>query len=130
MYQTIKTLHAAAALITVTGFLLRGFWLYTGSALLNHRATRILPHIIDTLFLLSGVFLLVQLGGGTLGQPWMLCKLAGLLAYIALATVALKVGRNPAVRATAFIAALAVFAYTYGVSLSRSPASWLSVLAS
>ncbi len=130
MYQTIKTLHAGAALLTVSGFLLRGFWMFTGSALLQHRATRVLPHVIDTIFLLSGIYLLVQLGGGTLGQPWMICKLLGLLAYIAFATVALKGARTPAIRATAFVAALAVFAYAYGVSLSRSPASWLAVLTS
>ena len=130
MYQTIKTLHAGAALLTVSGFLLRGIWMFSGSALLQHRATRILPHIIDTLFLLTGVYLLTQIGAGTLSQPWMLCKLAGLVAYIGLAIVALKRGRTPAIRATAFIAALAVFAYAYGVSLSRSPASWLAVLAS
>jgi uncharacterized membrane protein SirB2 len=130
MYATIKTVHAAAALITLGGFLLRGAWMYSGSELLQHRATRILPHIVDTVFLLSGVYLVFELGGGTLGQPWMLCKLLSLIAYIALATVALKAGRTAAVKATAFVAAIAVFAYAYGVSVSGSPASWIAVLAS
>jgi uncharacterized membrane protein SirB2 len=130
MYAMAKALHVGAALLTITGFLLRGLWMFSGSALLGHRVTRVLPHIIDTVFLLSGIYLLVQLGGGTLFQPWMLCKLASLVAYIGMAAFALKGRGTPAVKAIAFVAALAVFAYAYGVSVSRSPASWLAVLAS
>ena len=129
MYAMMKTLHAALALLTITGFLLRGLWMFSGSALLEHRVTRVLPHIVDTMFLLSGIYLLFQLGGGTLVQPWMLCKLAGLVAYIGIAAYALKGNGTPAMKAIAFVAAIAVFAYAYGVSVSRSPASWLAVFA-
>ncbi len=129
MYATMKTLHAALALLTIAGFLLRGLWMFSGSALLKHRVTRVLPHIIDTMFLLTGIYLLFQLGGVTLVQPWMLCKLAGLVAYIGIAAYALKGSGTPAIKAIAFVTALAVFAYAYGVSVSRSPASWLAVFA-
>lgn len=130
MYQTMKLVHIGTALLTVGSFLLRGLWMLSGSAMLDHKLTRVLPHIIDTIFLASGIYLLVKIGAGTLGEPWMLFKIAGLVAYVALGIVALRRGRTMAVRTTAFIAALAVFAYAYGVAVAASPASWLKVLAS
>ncbi len=129
MYQAIKLIHIGTALLTVGGFLLRGFWMLRSSPLLEQKAARILPHIIDTLFLLSGVVLVVQLGGNVMIQPWMLVKVAALVAYIILGTIALRRGKTLQIRATAFVAALAVFAYAYGVAIARSPASWLAILA-
>lgn len=130
MYQTIKLLHVATALLTIASFLVRGFWMMSGSRLLDHKLTRVLPHIIDTLFLVSGIYLVVRIGGGVVTEAWMLAKILGLVAYIVLAVIALRRGRTAAIRITAFVAALAVFAYTYGVAVAASPASWLKVFAS
>ena len=129
MYTSLKTLHALTALVTIAGFLLRGYWMLTGNARLNAKLTRVLPHVIDTLFLVSGIALLVLLNGGPLTQAWMLAKIAGLVAYIVLGMLALRRGRTEAIRNAAFVAAIAVFAYTYGVALSKSPLSWLTVFA-
>lgn len=128
MYQLIKSIHALTAIVTIAGFLLRGFWMLTDNELLNRKLTRILPHVIDTLFLVSGVVLLVMLGGTPLTQPWMLFKITGLVVYIGLGMVALRRGKSPGIRASAFVAAIAVFAYTYGVAVSKSPASWIAIL--
>lgn len=128
MYQFIKSLHALTALVTITGFGLRGYWMLTDNPLLKAKVTRILPHVIDTLFLVSGITLLTFLGGTPLTQPWMLFKIGGLVLYIGLGMLALRFGRTRGIRATAFIAALAVFAYTYGIALSKSPLSWLAKL--
>ncbi len=130
MYTSIKLVHIATALLTVSGFVLRGFWMLTGNDLLEKKLVRVLPHVIDTFFLLSGVALLSYLDGAPLTQPWMLFKIAGLVAYIVLGTLAIRRGKTQAARAAAFFAALAVFAYTYGVAASKSPASWLAILAS
>ena len=60
-YLLIKNLHTVAAIVTITGFILRGYWMMTGSGKLQHRVTRIAPHIVDTVFLLSGIAMLVML---------------------------------------------------------------------
>ncbi len=130
MYQTIKLLHVGTALLTIAGFLVRGFWMMSGSRLLDHKLTRVLPHIIDTIFLVSGIYLVAQIGAGLLTEAWMLFKIAGLIVYIGLAVVALRRGRTAEIRVMAFVAAIAVFAYTYGVAVSASPASWIKVLLS
>ena len=130
MYQTMKLVHVATALLTVASFLVRGFWMMAGSQLLDHKLTRVAPHVIDTIFLVSGIYLVVQIGAGVAAEAWMLAKIAGLVAYIILAVIALRRGRTAAIRITAFVAALAVFAYAWGVAVAASPASWLKVLTS
>ncbi|MEM8814786.1 MAG: SirB2 family protein [Pseudomonadota bacterium] len=127
-YTLIKTIHALTALISIAGFLLRGYWMLTANPMLQAKLTRVLPHVVDTLFLLTGIVLLIQLGGSPLTQTWMLLKIGGLVVYIVLGTIAIKRGRTLAIRTTALIAALLVFAYIYGIALSKSAASWLQLV--
>ena len=39
MYYLIKNLHVTCVVLSAAGFLLRGTWMLTGSALLQHRLT-------------------------------------------------------------------------------------------
>ena len=94
------------------------------SDLLDHRVTRIAPHIIDTLFLASGIGMLLAISLNPLAQPWLLAKFGGLILYVLLGTVAIKRGSSRVVR----IAALATFAYIVGVGLTRSTLSWTAYL--
>ena len=123
-----KMLHTFVAVLTICGFVLRSYWAMRESPAMHHRATRILPHIIDTVFLLAGIALVWMLQLNILAQPWLLAKFAGLAAYIVLGTIALKRGKTPEVRIMAFVAALAVYAWIIGVALAKSPASWLVLL--
>ena len=126
MYLILKYAHTIAAVATITGFLLRGYWMLTGSARLQRGITKVAPHVIDTLLLLAGIAMLWILHLNPLTQPWLLAKFAGLFAYIVLGTIAIKRGRTPQIRAVAFVAAVAAFAYIAGVALSKSPLSWLA----
>jgi uncharacterized membrane protein SirB2 len=127
-YLFVKQVHTLSAVLTITGFVLRGYWMITGSAKLQHRVTRIAPHVVDTLFLLSGIAMLVTLSLNPLSQSWLLAKFVGLIVYILLGTIAIRRGSTPQIRTIAFVAALSVFAYVTGVAMSKSPASWLAYL--
>ena len=129
MYEQLKVLHIAFAALTITGFILRGTWMLANSPLLNARATRVLPHVVDTLFLATGIGMLFAVSLNPLTQPWLLAKFAGLVAYVVLGSVALKRGRTRAVRATAFMAAIGVFLWISGAAVTKSAWSW-AVLAS
>jgi uncharacterized membrane protein SirB2 len=83
---------------------------------------------VDTVFLLSGIAMLVMLSLNPLSQSWLLAKFAGLIMYILLGTVAVRRGSTLQIRTVAFVAALSVFAYIAGVALSKSPTSWLAYL--
>lgn len=128
MYTTLKLVHMTAATLTISGFMLRGFWMLSDSAILQHRLVRVLPHIVDTAFLLAGIGLIMSLQLPVLLPGWLQIKLAGLLLYIVLGTIALKRGKTKRIRAIAFVLALFTFAYVAGVAISKSAASWLAVL--
>lgn len=127
-YGLIKNLHTLAALLTISGFMLRGYWMVTGSDRLTHRITRTVPHIVDTIFLLSGIAMLAMLSLNPLSQGWLLAKFTGLIVYILLGTIAIRRGTTLQIRKVAFVVALAVFAYIVGVALSKSAISWLAFL--
>lgn len=128
-YLTIKFLHLVMAALSISGFAVRGYWMMTRSEYLSNRIVRIAPHVIDTVFLVSGIWLAVTLSVNTFAQPWLLAKILGLVAYIVLGTIALKRGPTMPVRVIAFVGALLAFAYIVGAALLKSPASWLSALA-
>ena len=61
MYETVKLIHISTVVLTILGFMLRGYWMLTGSPNLRLRVTRIAPHVIDTVLLASGIALIVVL---------------------------------------------------------------------
>jgi len=123
MYD-LKILHLSCALLSLTLFALRGSWMLLESPLRHARWTRVVPHIVDTVFLASGIALALRIGQYPFVQPWLTAKVLGLVAYIILGSIALKRGPTLAIRAAAFVAALTVFAYIVGVARARNPLSW------
>ena len=126
MYPILKSLHTILAALTISGFLLRGYWMITESTLFRNRVTRIAPHLVDTLFLATAVWMVVELQLEPLAQPWLQAKLVGVLGYIGLGMLAFRFGRTTEIRLIAFVAAIASFAYVVGAALSKSPASWIA----
>lgn len=117
----IKYLHVGTVILTFVSFFGRGIWMMRGSPLLQARPVKIVPHIIDTLLILSGITLAVWIHQYPFTHGWLTAKLLALIAYIVLGTIALKRGRTPGVRLTAWIAALLVFFYIVRVAYTRNP---------
>jgi uncharacterized membrane protein SirB2 len=128
IYIKMKMLHTALALVSISGFALRGYWMLTSSALLQRRATRIIPHLNDALLLGVGIWLVASLAINPFTEPWLLAKFTGLVVYILLGMVALKRGRTQQIRLIALVSAIAVFVYIIGVAIAKSPFSWLAAL--
>lgn len=126
MYYAIKHLHVTFVVLSAAGFLLRGLWMMQGSAHLRQRVVRVLPHVIDTGLLSSAIALAVMLGLNPLEHAWLAAKIAGLLLYIGLGTVALKRGRTRTVRIGAFVGALAVYGWIVSVALTKNAAGYLA----
>jgi uncharacterized membrane protein SirB2 len=128
-YLVLKYIHTLAAVLTISGFVLRGYWMFAGSAMLQRRVTRTAPHVIDAVFFLAGVGMLWVLQLNPFNQDWLLAKFAGIIAYIVIGSIAIKRGSTMQVRTIAFVAAVATFAYIVGVALTKSPFSWLTLAA-
>ena len=120
----MKNLHMTFAILSIAGFVLRGVWMMRSSPLSEHRLTKIAPHIIDTLFLVTGIAMVVNLQLAVLQNHWLLAKFAGLIVYIVLGAIALRRGRTLKIRATAFAGALLAFAYIANTAITRSPTPW------
>lgn len=130
MYVAIKHLHVACVALSLAGFVARGALMFAGSPLLQARFVRIAPHVVDTVLLASAVWLAWFLGQiPFVNAPWLTAKVLGLLAYIGFGTVALKRGRTRAIRAAAFVLALAAAGYVVSVALARDPAGFLRFFA-
>lgn len=114
-------IHITSAMLSLSGFVARGVWMIRGSSKLRASMTRILPHVIDTVLLLSGIWLVFRLRLSPIQHVWLGSKLIAVMIYIGLGSVALHYGRTRAIRITAWVAALVVFAYIVGVALTRQP---------
>ena len=120
MYETLKTLHIAAAVLSISGFILRGFWMLRDSPRLQAKPVKILPHVIDTVLLASAIALAIMAALNPLAHAWLAAKIVALSLYVGLGVIALKRGKTRDARFAAFLAAIVVFAYMAQVSLTRS----------
>ncbi|MGZ5202998.1 MAG: SirB2 family protein [Telluria sp.] len=120
-YPSLKHFHMGCAALSGSLFLLRGAWMLRASPLLRQRWVRIAPHVVDTLLLASAIGLALWSRQYPGQQPWLTAKLAALLGYIVLGSVALKRGRTPGQRRAAFVAALLLFAYIVTVAITKRP---------
>ncbi len=125
MYLGIKHLHITTVYITIALFVLRGLWMMFKPELLQKRWVRIVPHINDTVLLVSALTLAALIHQYPFVHGWLTAKVLGLVAYIGLGMVALRPGRSKGTRIAAFVAALVVFAYIYNVARAHHPFPWL-----
>ena len=119
-FAILKTTHVLCVVLSVGGFVLRGYWMFSGNRSLDSRLAKSLPHIIDTLLLGSAIGMLFIWQSSPFSMPWITAKLLALLLYIGLGMVALRFGKTKRVRVAAWGAALMVAAYIVSVALNKS----------
>jgi len=124
-YSAIKHLHVSAAAVSFALFALRGAWMLAAPDKLRARWVRIVPHVVDTLLLLSALWLVWQIGP-EVPNGWLVAKVVGLVAYIVLGIIALKRGRTRGIRVAALIGAVIVFGYIVSVAITKSPLGFLA----
>lgn len=99
--------------------------MYQKSPLIHLKPVKILPHIIDTVLLLSAIAMLFILGFGLLYQGWLLHKVGLLIVYIVLGMIALGDKYSRSKRLAAFVGAVTVFFYIVGIAITKTALSWL-----
>lgn len=129
MYFAIKHLHVTCVALSILGFLLRGYWMISGSPLLKSLPARVLPHVVDSVLLITAIVLAVMIQQYPFQADWVTAKVIGLIAYILLGTIALKRGRTRSQRVFAFAAAVAVYAWIVSVALTKNAAGYLAAVA-
>jgi uncharacterized membrane protein SirB2 len=124
-YQNVKLIHQGAVALSFAGFFARGLGALRGAAWIRSRAARTLPHVVDTVLLVSAIALAWMLRISPLAAPWLLAKIVALVLYIGLGMLALRPATPRALRITAYVAALATFLYIVSVALSKDPGGYL-----
>lgn len=127
-YASIKLIHQGAVALSLTGFFIRGAAALAGAGWVRGRLAKTLPHIIDTVLLVSALTLAWQLRLNPMVTPWLMAKIIGLLAYIGLGVVALRPGTSRGLRLAAWLAALATAGWIVSVAITKQPLGFLRSL--
>ena len=126
-YADLKLIHVSAVTISFCGFAARGFGVLSSASWVRHRLALTLPHLVDTVLLLSAVAMLWIVRVSPWALPWLRAKLIGLVVYIALGVLALRprpgesIAGSKTLRLVAWISALVVFGYIASVAVTKSP---------
>ncbi|MDO8890721.1 MAG: SirB2 family protein [Sulfurimicrobium sp.] len=118
-YLALKFIHVSCVALTISLFLLRGYWMLQDSSRLQQRWVKILPHVIDATLLTSALLLAWTLNQYPGVHAWLTAKVLALLVYIGLGTIAIKRGKTKRTRVIAWLAAILVFGYIVSVALTR-----------
>ena len=121
MYEIVKHTHLTAIALSMVLFLLRFVLNAMQSPMLQKKWLKILPHIVDTVLLVSAATLCVLLKQYPFVDAWVTEKLLALVMYIFMVTLALKLGRTGFMRGIGLVGALSWIAYAGMVAVSKQP---------
>jgi len=120
VYLTLKHIHVAFVALSLLTFLVRGVWLFVDSAMLGERWVKLLPHVVNTILLASGIALAMYLSMSPGNQPWLMAKIVGLIAYVGLGVAAFRAS-GPTARKLLWTSALVAFAFIVSVAVRKTP---------
>jgi uncharacterized membrane protein SirB2 len=120
-FWLLKSIHISSAASSYILFFLRGIWSLNGSTIMSQRWIKIVPHVVDTLLIVSAITLAFSIHQYPFVDAWLTAKVIALLLYIGLGFVALRYGRSKTVRLSAWIMAQLVFTYIVLVAISHNP---------
>lgn len=123
-YPLLLKTHVSLVAGSAGLFALRGLGGLLGQAWPMRSGWRHLSVAIDTALLAAGASLWWLLQLNPLHAPWLGTKLALLLVYIALGSMALKRARSTRSRALFLLAALLCLAFMASIALARHPLGW------
>ncbi|PCJ49239.1 MAG: regulator SirB [Gammaproteobacteria bacterium] len=121
MYITIKNLHLVLVALSFIIFISRGILMLLKNNHYRHKIFRIIPPIIDSLLLASGVTLMVILQQYPTNQSWLAVKLSLLVAYILLGVIALNRVNHYKAQLVSFILAVMTILFMYSIARAHNP---------
>lgn len=119
-YLMIKHVHLSCVAISGALFALRAYWRWRQPGRLQQRWVKILPHLVDSVLLISALMLVYRSGQYPFVQNWLTAKVVALLLYVVLGTLALKRLRRGWLSYSASIAALLTLGYIISVAITRT----------
>lgn len=121
---TLWMLHISLISLSLSLFVWRGIYMWREIPIQSHMWKRKIPDMIDTLLLISGIYLAYILGFAPWHDSWLLIKLIGLIVYIFLGILALREAETLWLKRIYFISALLVATYMIAVAHSKLILPW------
>ncbi|OUS39195.1 regulator SirB ['Osedax' symbiont bacterium Rs2_46_30_T18] len=126
MYIILKHSHLSLMLISVSLLIIRTLAVTVNAQWLQKKWAKILPHVIDTLLLLSAIALMITIEQYPGADHWLSAKIIALFGYITFGTLAIKGNKNAASRIGMLLIALSFIVYMMIVAISKNPMPWIS----
>jgi uncharacterized membrane protein SirB2 len=123
-FPSVRSVHVAAALTSGALFALRGVAMWRGSGVGMSAPVRWASYAIDTILLAAAVALAYGLQLVPLVDRWLTTKLALVILYVVLGSLALKRAPTRATRPLCLVLALLVFLAVYLVARDHGAARW------
>jgi uncharacterized membrane protein SirB2 len=123
-FPSVRSVHVAAALTSGALFALRGLAMWRGSGVGMSAPVRWASYAIDTILLAAAVALAYWLQLVPLFDRWLTTKLALVVLYVVLGSLALKRAPTRATRRLSLVLALLVFLAVYLVARDHGAARW------
>jgi len=130
LYPQVRWTHISLVLTSGALFAARGVGVLLGAPWSQALAVRRLSYSIDTALLSAAMLLLYMLDINPFAVAWLSTKIALLLVYIVLGTLALKRARTTRVRLLCFVAALLCYGFMLTVALAHHPLGIFAMLGS
>jgi len=81
----------------------------------------IVPHIVDTVLLITGIWQAVQLNLNPTVAPWLTAKIIALFFYVGAGIYAFRLAKNKSQRTIGFVLAILSFFYIVVVAVYKNP---------
>lgn len=85
---------------------------------LRRKWVKIVPHVVDTVLLLSAIGLMLEIEQYPVADDWLSAKVVGLMAYVLLGIISLR-GPSRRMRVVAWLGANIAFFYIVSVALTH-----------
>jgi uncharacterized membrane protein SirB2 len=125
-YLFLKYLHIVCVAASFALFFVRGLWIMKAYPSAQEPWIRALPHVIDSLLLLSAVGMLVT-AQRIEWAPWMQVKLGLVVMYFGLAVVVFRAGTQRLHKTLAWLGGLLLFLYVTTIAVLQHPVGIFSL---
>jgi len=120
-YPQIKLAHIICVVASGVLFALRGGAVLAGAKWPMATPARFLSYAIDTTLLTAALMLLTILPSAMFANGWLIMKMCLLVAYIGVASFALKRARKSRTRAICYAGALCIYLFMLSVAYWHHP---------
>lgn len=125
-YLHLRHAHIAFAIVSVAIFTLRGLLMLAESPRVHSPWLSYTSYGVDTLLLTAALMLTSVIHQYPFQAPWLTMKVALLVVYVVLGSIALKRGRTRGIRVGAFVAALLTVGLLFSVARAHHPLGFLA----